>query len=213
MTEMAQQCIPHGAGTGREVQRPWWGRRFIGSLVLVGTLTLSSLWVVPVAAQTASAKPPGDLRIAVAGMGNMRPAPWQETIFGKGYMVLLYDFLVGGKADGTPTADNGVAERWEMAPDAKTWTFWLRKGIMFHDGTEITAEDARWSLENVIKPDSVAAFGPQLRDIIEEINGVYRGAHQTHDRKNARPYVLSRHPESSQCEESGPVGPRSDAIR
>ena len=26
-------------------------------------------------------------------------------------MVILYDFLVGGKADGTPTADNGVAER------------------------------------------------------------------------------------------------------
>ncbi len=116
MTEMAQQCIPHGAGTGREAQRPWWGRRLIGALVLVGTLTLSFLWVVPVAAQTASAKPIGDLRIALAGMGNIRPAPWQETIFGKGYMVLLYDFLVGGKADSTPTADNGVAEREVRTP-------------------------------------------------------------------------------------------------
>jgi peptide/nickel transport system substrate-binding protein len=95
--------------------------------------------------------------------------PWQESAFAKGYLVLLYDFLVGGKADGSPSTENGVAERWEMAPDARTWTFWLRKGITFHDGTELTAEDAKWSLEQVTKPESVAGFAARLRDTIQEI--------------------------------------------
>lgn len=155
-------------GAGKGLRQGRVGRYGGGVSVLVGLL-LSSLWIGSAAAQPAPAKPTGELRLAVAGMGNMRPAPWQETIFGKGYMVLLYDFLVGGKADGTPSADNGMAERWEMSADAKTWTFWLRQGIRFHDGTEVTADDVKWSLENVIKPDSVAAFGPQLRDTLDAI--------------------------------------------
>ncbi len=167
MTAGTQGGRPARSGPGGRRWRRKVGRRLTGYLAFTSMLTL--LVTTVVLAQPAPAKPSGELRLAVAGMGNMRPAPWQETIFGKGYMVLLFDFLVGGKADGTPWADNGVAERWEMSADAKTWTFWLRKGILFHDGTEITAEDAKWSLENVIKPDSVAAFGPQLRDTITEI--------------------------------------------
>jgi peptide/nickel transport system substrate-binding protein len=103
------------------------------------------------------------------GIGNMRPMPWNESAFGKGYLVLLYDYLVGGNADGSPSPDNGVAQRWEMSPDARTWTFYLRKGITFHDGTELTAEDAKWSLEQVTKPESVAGFAARLRDTIQEI--------------------------------------------
>jgi len=153
-------------------QTPWRHRAralLSGWLVLAVVVTLSVRWATPVAGAEAAAKPSGDLRLAMAGIGNMRPVPWQETVFGKGYMVLLYDFLVGGKADGSPATENGVAERWEMSPDGKTWTFWLRQGIKFHDGTELTAEDARWSLENVIKPESVAGFAARLRDTIQEI--------------------------------------------
>lgn len=140
----------------------------VGLLVLL----VGSGIYAPAKAADSAAKPTGELRFAMAGIGNMRPIPWQETVFGKGYMVLLYDFLVGGKADGTPSADNGVAERWEMSEDAKTWTFYLRKGIRFHDGTELTAEDAKWSLDNVLKPESVAAFASRLRDAIQDIKVV-----------------------------------------
>ncbi len=136
-------------------------------LTLLATLALGGYSLAHAA--DPAAKPTGDLRLAMAGIGNMRPAPWLETAFGKGYLVLLYDFLVGGKADGTPSAENGVAERWDMSPDAKTWTFWLRKGIRFHDGSELTAEDAKWSLEMVMKPESVAAFAARFRDVIQDM--------------------------------------------
>lgn len=140
--------------------------RAVGAVVLA----YSMLSVVPplVWAQ-AGAKPTGELRLAMAGLGNMRPIPAQDSVFAKGYITLLYDYIVGANADGSLSAANGVAERWEMAADGKTWTFWLRKGIKFHDGTELTAEDARWSIEMIIKPDSVAAFSARLREIIQEM--------------------------------------------
>jgi peptide/nickel transport system substrate-binding protein len=114
-------------------------------------------------------KPAGELRIAMAGIGVMRPIPWQETPFSKGYFTLLYDFLVGANADGAVSTANGAAEKWEVSPDGMTWTFWLRKGITFHDGTELSAEDVKWSLEMVTKPDSIAAFAARLRTAIKEI--------------------------------------------
>jgi len=114
-------------------------------------------------------KPTGELRIVMAGIGNLRPAPWQETVFSKGYMTLVYDFLVGANADGSLSSANGVAEHWEMSPDGKTWTFKLRQGIRFHDGSELTSADTKWSLEMMLKPDSVAAFAARLRKLIAEI--------------------------------------------
>ena len=115
------------------------------------------------------AKPAGELRLAMAGIGVMRPIPWQETPFSKGYFTLLYDFLIGANADGSMSTANGAAEKWEMSPDGMTWTFWLRRGITFHDGTELSAEDVKWSLEMVTKPESIAAFAARLRATIKEI--------------------------------------------
>ncbi|MFH1485799.1 MAG: ABC transporter substrate-binding protein [Chloroflexota bacterium] len=45
-----------------------------------------------------------------------------------------------------------LAERWEASPDGLTYTFYLRKGTKFHDGTTVTAEDARFSLDRVREP-------------------------------------------------------------
>jgi peptide/nickel transport system substrate-binding protein len=79
---------------------------------------------------------------------------------------------VGANADGTLSTANGAAEKWEMSPDGLTWTFTLRKGITFHDGSELTAEDVKWSLETVTKPESIAANAARLRNAFKEIEVV-----------------------------------------
>jgi len=47
----------------------------------------------------------------------------------------------------------GLAERWEIAADGTTYTFYLRRGVTFHDGTPFNAEAVRFNLERVTDPD------------------------------------------------------------
>jgi peptide/nickel transport system substrate-binding protein len=42
-----------------------------------------------------------------------------------------------------------LAERWEASPDGKTYTFYLRKNVIWHDGEPFTSADVKWSFENV----------------------------------------------------------------
>lgn len=46
-----------------------------------------------------------------------------------------------------------LAHHWECDNDQKTWTFYLRKGIYFHDGTTLTAEDVKYSFERFMLDD------------------------------------------------------------
>lgn len=46
----------------------------------------------------------------------------------------------------------GIAKSWYLKEDNLTWVFNLRKGAKFHDGSEITAEDIKFSLERVLDP-------------------------------------------------------------
>lgn len=40
-----------------------------------------------------------------------------------------------------------LAERWEHSPDYKTWTFYLRKDVKWHDGVTTTAHDIKFTLD------------------------------------------------------------------
>jgi peptide/nickel transport system substrate-binding protein len=175
------EVSPTLEGMMRHLNR--WGRRLAASLgvialaLVVAVLMQAGFTPAYVSAGTAGQsvgtdKPTGELRIAMAGIGVMRPIPWQETPFSKGYLTLLYDFLVGANPDGSLSTANGAAEKWEMSPDGTTWTFTLRKGITFHDGTELTAEDVKWSLEMVTKPESISANAARLRNAFKEIEVV-----------------------------------------
>ncbi len=45
-----------------------------------------------------------------------------------------------------------LAEKWDISPDGKTATFQLHGGVVFHDGTPLTAEDVIYSLDRIRKP-------------------------------------------------------------
>ncbi|RMF89523.1 MAG: ABC transporter substrate-binding protein [Nitrospinota bacterium] len=45
-----------------------------------------------------------------------------------------------------------IATRWEISPDKRTYTFYLRKGVKFHNGRECTAQDFRYTFERVLNP-------------------------------------------------------------
>ncbi len=57
----------------------------------------------------------------------------------------IYDTLVQYK-DRSTEIEPGLATRWESSKDGLTWTFYLRKGVKFHDGTPFNAEAVLFSL-------------------------------------------------------------------
>src|SRR5436190_22388364 len=50
-----------------------------------------------------------------------------------------------------------VAERYTISPDGLVYTFVMRKGVKFHDGTEVKAEDVVYSLERILAVGKGAA--------------------------------------------------------
>jgi peptide/nickel transport system substrate-binding protein len=44
-----------------------------------------------------------------------------------------------------------LAEKWEVTPDFKTFTFHLRKGKLFHNGREMVGDDVKFSIERIMK--------------------------------------------------------------
>ena len=58
---------------------------------------------------------------------------------------LMYDTLIGLDLSGTYYPE--LAESWDVSEDGTVWTFHLRDGVKFHDGTDFTAEDMAFSIQ------------------------------------------------------------------
>ena len=58
-----------------------------------------------------------------------------------------------------------LAESWDSTPDAKVWTFKLRKGIEFHNGKTMTAEDVVFSINHHLSEESKSAAKGYLKSI------------------------------------------------
>ena len=61
----------------------------------------------------------------------------------------------------------GVAESWDISEDGKTYTFHLRKGLKWSDGSDLTSEDFKYSMMRVLDPATTAQYVSFLTDYIE----------------------------------------------
>lgn len=68
-------------------------------------------------------------------------------------MTLIYDNLVDFDESGALTG--GIAESWEPNEDLTAWTFHLRSGATFSDGSPISAADVVWSIERMRTSESL----------------------------------------------------------
>ena len=60
-----------------------------------------------------------------------------------------------------------LAESWESSPDARTWAFQLRKGVEFHNGKTLDADDVLFSINHHRTEDSQSAAKGTLKPIAE----------------------------------------------
>lgn len=60
-----------------------------------------------------------------------------------------------------------LAEKWEVSEDGRVYTFTLKKGVKFHNGREVTAEDFKYSIERSLnKETNSTVAGIYLNDIV-----------------------------------------------
>ncbi|MGG1660476.1 ABC transporter substrate-binding protein [Brevibacillus sp. NRS-1366] len=58
-----------------------------------------------------------------------------------------------------------LAHHWESNETGSEWTFYLRKGVLFHHGRELTAHDVVWTLERIADPKTGSPYHWMLQDV------------------------------------------------
>jgi len=79
----------------------------------------------------------------------------------------LYDKLLNYRP-GTHDVEPGLATAWQSSEGGRVWTFQLRRGVRFHDGTPFDAEAVRFSFERQRDPAH-----PFYRDDYQYWEGTY----------------------------------------
>ncbi|MDQ8726638.1 ABC transporter substrate-binding protein [Bradyrhizobium sp. LHD-71] len=103
---------------------------------------------------------PGVLRVAMTA-GDIPLTTGQPSQGGEGIRfigITLYDGLTRwdlSKSDKAAEVIPDLAESWTVNPgDQKIWTFKLRKGVKFHDGSEFNADAVVWNLDKLMNKET-----------------------------------------------------------
>ena len=98
----------------------------------------------------------GELHLAsFADIKSLDPAVASDTLTGEA-IELIYAGLVDFDDQGHVVPD--LAELFERSDDGTVYRFFLREGIRFHDGSLLTAHDAKRSIERALNPDTPNSF-------------------------------------------------------
>ena len=113
-------------------------------LALIGLLVSSlALWVAAADAQAPAAKP--QWVVALGEEGESLDPPTSMLFTSEIYQQHIFDTLVGIEGDDLKVVGL-LAERWETLTPT-TWRFYLRKGVKFHNGKALDADDVKYSIE------------------------------------------------------------------
>jgi len=128
----------------------------LASLMAIITLLAPLLvWTSSVRAET-----PPDMAVIVWQLDELITLDPAEAYEFSGAEIAanVYDRLVYYDIDDTDTIHGGIAERWDISDDGRTFTFHIREGITFHSGNPVTAQDVAWSLQRVVRLNKGPAF-------------------------------------------------------
>ena len=94
------------------------------------------------------------------------------TVGNIGTQGCMFDNLIRrDPRDSGQTIVPDLAHSWEIAKDGKSYTFHLRQGVQFHDGTDFTSADIKATFDRICKPPSgVSIPRTPLFKAVSEIN-------------------------------------------
>jgi peptide/nickel transport system substrate-binding protein len=132
------------------------GHRRHRALFIVALLTLLAAGVVmatPAAIQAAETPRRGGVLLAVIGADAPSLDAHQESTFATLHPVApLYSTLLQIDPYSYPNVIGDVASEWNISPDGLIYTFKIRPGIRFHDGSPLTAADVKATYDKIVFP-------------------------------------------------------------
>jgi peptide/nickel transport system substrate-binding protein len=132
-------------------------REFMAKMSALGLAAAVSPALLSKRAEAATPKKGGHFKMGLTGghtTDNLDPATLSdEWNYNTNWM--FRNCLVEIDYQGNPTPE--LAESWEVSKDAKTWTFNLRKGVEFHNGKTLDADDVIYSINHHRGKDSKSA--------------------------------------------------------
>src|SRR4051795_2351746 len=105
------------------------------------------------AAPEPNARPGGVLRMGLTNRPPHFDVHQSGTFNNLGSQACMFDNLIRrDPRDSGKTIIPDLAHSWEIGKDGKTYTFFLRQGVQFHDGAELTADDVKATFDRIAKP-------------------------------------------------------------
>ncbi len=139
-------------------------RRHVGALLVI--IAIASLSSPGVQAQPV----PRTLKIAVGIDADTLDPAGQTTTTIANMVDYIYETLVAFDYRQNKTVPS-LASAWQISPDGLTYTFKLRSGVKFHDGTPLSAEAVKFTFDRLLDPKT-RVFLRFLVDGIKEVQVV-----------------------------------------
>ena len=151
MTHRRQPAILSDSFSRRTLLRTAVAAGFVGLLAACGGApsggTIGGTGTTPTAAN-GTPKQGGVLKVGLTSdVGNLDPL-LSSFLVDRQVFYNMYDSLVAIDVDLKIVA--ALAEKWEISPDGKTYTFTLRRDVKFHDGTDFNAEAVKFNIERYL---------------------------------------------------------------
>lgn len=136
-------------------------------------LLLAIVWLLALPAAARAAESPRSGGELVFAVGEIPPSfdGHRETTFGMLHPVAPhYSTLLRFDPQNYPKIVGDVAESWSFSRDGLTLTVKIRKGIKFHDGTPLTAQDVKATYDKIIfPPEGVASARKALYVMVDKV--------------------------------------------
>lgn len=128
------------------------------------------------AQETAAAEPTGaqELTFVLNNEPDSLDPSYTNNSFASPFLANLFEGLVTYDENGELAPGN--AESWESNEDMTVWTFHLRDGLKWSDGTPLTAEDYVYSALHVMTPTTTSQYVNMMTDYIVNGQEYYDGA-------------------------------------
>ena len=154
------------ARTATSPEAPSWRRVILLAAALLAAVSLSACGRSDTAGPSADAGVPvyGDTLVE-ASIGDISGLIPNITSDSSSHEIggLIYSNLVRTNKD--LEVEGELAERWDVSKDELTITFYLRKGVKWHDGEEVTAEDVDFTYRYMIDPKTPTAYAESFRQV------------------------------------------------